>query len=265
MRMFEKIINASEMYLTFEQCGGMVTNSLYSSIAYGSSQEKYMAFLVNLSRLGSWLSIFSKEVLSQDENDRASRFISEDLRARFVIAHAILRIILSEYLGTHPQSLQFSKKSHGKPFLCSPQNVNFNLSHSGDYVFIGLGCEPLGVDIEVYENGRDYTAIAKRVLTAQEHSFFVQLEKYEREWFFLKMWCLKEAYAKAIGYGLEIELGEIETRHILDKINIRGIPICLRNDNSEKWIAYALPQNPMVAGALVIQRSSFAAETAREI
>ncbi len=265
MQMFEEIRNALEMHLTFEQCGKMVTNSSYSSITNRSSQEKYVAFLVNLSRLGSCLSIFSKEVLSQDENDRASRFISEDLKARFIIAHAILRVILAEYLGANPKSFQFYKKAYGKPFLRSPHNVNFNLSHSGDYVFIGLGCEPLGVDIEVYENDRDYTAIARRVLTALEYSFFDKLEEHEKTWFFLKMWCFKEAYAKAIGYGLAIELREIETRHILDGMNMHGIPIWLRNDSPEKWVAYPLPQNPVVAGALVIQKSSFGTVTTREI
>src|SRR5687768_5179237 len=73
-------------------------------------------------------------ILTDDESDRANRFIFEIDRQRFIVARGTLRCILSRYIATQPDHLRFFYNQYGKPSLApefSSTLLNFNLSHSG--------------------------------------------------------------------------------------------------------------------------------------
>lgn len=59
---------------------------------------------------------FSK-ILSSDERERVGRFVFPRDQHRFVVAQAMLRNILAQYLGQRPQEISFHYESHGKPRL----------------------------------------------------------------------------------------------------------------------------------------------------
>src|ERR1700682_6305050 len=74
-------------------------------------------------------------LLSADERKRASQFRFPHDAQHFVVAHAVLRILLAYYLQTEPASLVFLTNSYGKPMLLSslnPSGLCFNISHSQD-------------------------------------------------------------------------------------------------------------------------------------
>ena len=93
------------------------------------------------------------------------------------------------------------KDDMGQPYLkdCSLQ---FNVSHSGEYLAIAVSEFPVGVDIQEPKNIKD--GMFRKVVQAEE----TELIGDERQNDFLRLWTLKESFVKAEGKGLRISLKE---------------------------------------------------------
>ncbi|RZL30652.1 MAG: 4'-phosphopantetheinyl transferase superfamily protein, partial [Pedobacter sp.] len=100
-----------------------------------------------------------------------------------------------------PATIKFLLTTANKPYL---PNINFNLSHSGDYVVIAIGENALGVDVEVIKDHFDHDLLAKVCFTINERKQIGNLED------FYTFWTRKEALLKATGEGLIDNLLEIE-------------------------------------------------------
>ena len=87
----------------------------------------------------------------------------------------------------------------GKPYL-KEGTLQFNLSHSGEYLAIAISESPVGIDIQGPKTIREGTF--KKVVQPQE----AVLIGSERERDFLRLWTLKESFVKAEGKGLRIPL-----------------------------------------------------------
>lgn len=130
-------------------------------------------------------------LLSAPERARAQRLAAPD---RWVAARAALRLVLAERLGTAPARVAFEEGPHGKPAVAG---LRFNLSHSGATALIAVADEAeVGVDVE--RTNRRSHAI-ERTLTAGERA---GLDGGDRHLQLLRIWCRKEALAKALGRGL---------------------------------------------------------------
>src|SRR6266849_1484908 len=82
-----------------------------------------------------------REVLSNDERVRASRFRFHTDSDRFIAARSSLRTILARYLWTQPAELDFCLNAFGKPHLAGGQDklgLRFNLSHSHDLALLAV-------------------------------------------------------------------------------------------------------------------------------
>ena len=87
-----------------------------------------------LSLLESWLAV--------DELARADRFVTEQLRNRFVVTRGRLRQILGTHLDLDPAEVQFWYEQWGKPQLTATRsNLHFNVSHSGDCGLIAISSQ----------------------------------------------------------------------------------------------------------------------------
>ena len=96
----------------------------------------------------------------------------------------------------HPSEIEFDAGPHGKPQLVGAP-VRFNLSHSGDLALIALTARAeVGVDVE--RTSRRSSAV-ERTLTDGERA---TLDGRDRHTQLLRLWCRKEALAKASGGGL---------------------------------------------------------------
>lgn len=167
-------------------------------------------------------------ILNDDERERAKRLISPLHRQRFIAAHVILREILSRYVNTRPDSLQFTFSSHRKPELVSTftgGKLHFNLSHSENMaVFAITTSGEVGIDIEKIQplNKSD---VAERFFSDAEKSALASLPPSQQTSGFYHVWARKEAIIKANGKGLAIPLSSfsvsidktLETLHVEDK------------------------------------------------
>ncbi len=147
-------------------------------------------------------------VLSPEERARADRFPRPPDRARFVVAHGLLRLLVGHYLGADPVEIRFGRGPHGKPFLAGqegPGGLRFNLSHSGDVVLWAFtrGRE-VGVDVERVRPRRDLSRLAERALPPARAAALRGLKPEDQARAFFVAWSRKEAYLKARGEGLGV-------------------------------------------------------------
>ncbi|HVV44373.1 MAG TPA: hypothetical protein VHC72_04185 [Bryobacteraceae bacterium] len=137
------------------------------------------------------------DCLSPDEVARANRFRFERDRTRWHCARSSLRRILAGYTGNDPADLRFVLGEHGKPALFPLSNIQFNLSHSGDWALIAVtSAVPVGVDIERIRADLDMAPLLERLgerdLPAATHDLF-------------RRWTQREATSKAAGGPLFAE------------------------------------------------------------
>ena len=103
------------------------------------------------------------------------------------------------------------KDKNGKPFFEGREDINFSLSHSGDYVMCALSDEPVGADIQ--EIKQLSPQMIKRVFTEGE------LNNADP----INLWCLKESFIKLQGL-LDRQYSKIE--FIRDGDNYTGPENC---------------------------------------
>lgn len=168
----------------------------------------------------------AKQLLSKSEVSRADRFIRKLDHGRYVISHALVRIILSRYLGISPADLAFTTDQFGKPHLdpsINPARLNFNLSHSGDRMLLGIVRHArIGVDIEEIRPESARLDVAARFFTARENEDLKSLSGEEQIHAFFNCWTRKEAYLKALGCGLSASPTDCEvTLKPTDKTEIK--------------------------------------------
>ena len=144
----------------------------------------------------------AKNILDFNQQQRADRFHFSHHRQRFIIAHAMVRIILAKYLKKNPRQLTFLYHSHGKPALQDTSNVEFNLSHSKNLALLAVGLnQPMGIDVEFF-SARSYEGIGKHIFSEQELHSLQELPLSLKPLGFFNLWTQKEALIKACGLGL---------------------------------------------------------------
>lgn len=127
---------------------------------------------------------------------KMQRYYFNEDRIRSLGASLLLFSVLREY---GMESADIEVNQYGKPFLCN-SDMQFNLSHSENYVVCSYGYGNSGIDIECYKNAS--VDVAKRFF---QHDEYELVEKYGDK-MFTRLWTLKESYIKADGRGLNIGL-----------------------------------------------------------
>ncbi len=173
--------------------------------------------------------------LSNEERERAERFLRPGVRGRYIYTRATLRRLLAERLDTQPELLEFEQTPEGRPFLSDSTNqqpLDFNVSHSGDLALIAIGSDQqrIGVDIERQKEMRDLDQLAARVLTTGElatlnqHDTQDQTGENKKLAQFFRYWTCKEAYLKALGTGLQIDMKHIEAQ-LIDPVGFKFLKL----------------------------------------
>jgi len=190
--------------------------------------------------------------LSPDELKRADRFAVAPPHQQFVVARATLRVLLGLALNTDPRDLEFAIGQFGKPSL-KHHDIEFNVSHSGDVVLVAIGGQlPLGVDVEVEKQHRDFLRLANRFFAPGEVERLKSVSESERTAAFYRCWTRKEAYLKARGTGITLGLDNFEVAFLPDEREavVRTPP----NDAPENWNVFAIDAAPGHAAALIVAR-----------
>ncbi len=146
-----------------------------------------------LSHIGAAASL-----LNADELERAGRYLHERNKHRFTLSRAMLRCLLAKYTSTRPMAIQFSTTGNKKPCIAG-SDLQFNVSHSGDVVLIAIANEPVGIDVELVDDGFDFSDVLPISFSRDEAAL---VDQFGRESFY-RYWTRKESLAKASGNGLD--------------------------------------------------------------
>lgn len=104
-----------------------------------------------------------------------------------------------------PQPLAFCYGAEGKPALASCPNIQFNLSHSGNWAVCALCTAPVPVGVDIQRVKRISPRLQRHFSTA-EQELLRDCPPLEQDRMMIQFWCLKEAYCKCTGRGLRVPL-----------------------------------------------------------
>ncbi len=159
------------------------------------------------------------DLLLPEERAKSETFDLEEDRNRYILGKIYVRKLLLNYLKTEPQTLGFKYSERQKPLLENHPLVNFNISHSGDYIIIGFANKwSVGVDIELMNPHVDLYNMIINCMSTTEVSVILNSE-VPRQMFY-KYWTRKEALLKGIGIGVTDRMKEINCSDGLNLVPI---------------------------------------------
>jgi 4'-phosphopantetheinyl transferase len=169
-------------------------------------------------------------LLDDHERVRLARLRRPADRARYLAAHALVRLVLAPLVGTAADALAFDRTCrcgapHGKPVL--PGGPGFSLSHAGELVGVAVREDgPVGLDVEQVRDVADLDALAGHVRSPAERA----RGDLDPAGFF-RAWTRKEALVKATGDGLAAPM--------------TAITLADHGPGVERWTGPGAPSEPM--------------------
>lgn len=192
------------------------------------------------------------ELLSEDERQRARRYVHVPSRHQFIAARSGLRILLGRYLGLDPTRVRLVPGNTGKPRLAGG-GLHFNVSHSHEVAMFAVtrGGE-VGIDVERVRAYPNHLDMADRYFTPGEVRALRRLPSGAREQAFYHVWTRKEAFLKATGLGLSHGLERFEVSVPPDD-PARILHVDGDCGAGERWSLTALEPAQGYVGALAIE------------
>ena len=144
-----------------------------------------------------------RSVLSEQEKEKLDRFRFSSDRRNYLVSHAMLRVLLSEYISVAASDIPFSHNDHGKPALANHTElpaIQFNLTHTDGLcacvIALDIAC---GIDAENIHRKNNLAALAQRMFSDEEQEAMMRAAQPDC---FYDFWTLRESYVKALGTGL---------------------------------------------------------------
>lgn len=187
---------------------GIIVNSFLNDVAWQNAKPGRYSLVKN--EVHVWRIQISKQIvltsrlsalLDDVEKLRGNKYLHDRDRNRFVVSRAAQRIILGWYLGIDPGKLKFKTGDNKKPFIAAnnDHSIQFNISHSGDWIVLAVSKEVVGSDIEYIDPNFDFDDILPEHFSTAESRYVNAQDKLQR---FYELWTRKEALLKATGQGL---------------------------------------------------------------
>lgn len=140
--------------------------------------------------------------LTPDERAVAARYRIVADQRRSVIGRALARRALAARLGIPAATLRIEIDPRGRP-IAPETGLQFSVSHTHGLVGVAVAECAVGFDVEYLARKTDTDLIARRWFHPDEVAAIRAEPGPQR---FFTHWTLKEAYCKALGLGLSIDL-----------------------------------------------------------
>jgi 4'-phosphopantetheinyl transferase len=195
-----------------------------------------------------------KVCLSSNEMQRAERFAFAKDRHRFIHCRAALRSILGEYLNQPPARLKFTCNRFGKPALDPASPLAFNVSHGDDLAVIAVTeGRNIGCDVEQVRPGIEIQSLARHFFSPHECTELLALPAERQLRAFFAVWTRKEAYIKARGEGLSLDL----SRFAVSLSNDAKLLFSEYEENARRWHMLSFNPAPGFIAALAADGDPF--------
>jgi 4'-phosphopantetheinyl transferase len=188
--------------------------------------------------------------VTEEERKQSQKYYFEPLRTRALVSRGLLRTILSRYVSADPLELQIERGKYGKPYLANHPDIYFNISHSGDMFLCSVSLiGEIGVDVEAVVEMNDSTSIAERYFSVEEKA---ELEKLTTPAYlpkFFHFWTRKEAFVKAIGKGLGLDLQSFDVS--TNRVSFQ--PSFVKSSENANWTMCSFSPSKGYAAAVCVQ------------
>ena len=136
-------------------------------------------------------------LMSGKKRERILRFKNADDKKRSVCAEMLAKREIAKRYGIEPCKVIFDTLENGKPY-CKNLDIEFSLSHSGEYAVCAVCERPIGIDIQKLVTYNEKTV--KKVCSEEEIEIIEKSTDKSAE--FIKFWTKKEAVMKMCGLGI---------------------------------------------------------------
>ncbi len=193
-------------------------------------------------------------LLSDAEREKAAHFKQQILQQKYIQIRGSLRRVLASYLHIPPQHIPINLGPYGKPYIKGAA-LYFNLSHTADDFIIAVSnCTEVGIDIELCVPRKRLAALARRCFSVIEIDYWNALPKYQQQIAFFRFWVRKEAFVKAVGRGLALELNRCS---INPEQQNQFTSIPANYGLATDWQVIEIPAKGAVFGAIVTKAIHF--------
>ncbi|AVQ44876.1 4'-phosphopantetheinyl transferase family protein [Clostridium botulinum] len=193
--------------------------------------------------IASWINK-EKSVLNKNELKMAESFYFEEDKMRYMTGRILTKILSAYYLEIKSEEVFIEQDFYGKPFIVchKEKRLYHNISHSGKYVLLVFTYSGLvGIDVEEEKYFLEYKELAKNFHKEEYSKICKSSDIHE----FYRVWTAKEAYVKAIGKGLQINL---------NSFNVREDGIYQGGKKLEAWDLFVFKVADRYTTALVINK-----------
>lgn len=166
--------------------------------------DKFDISLFEKKEYEKWYSLMSVE-----RRRRTDAYRAESDRLRSVAGDMLIRKNISKLCGTAPENVSIEINPGGKPYAVDI-DIEFNISHSGDFAVLAMGKNQVGIDVEIMRSVN--LKLAKRVFDNVELEYLFGCKSEDIDFNrepdskmrlrFYELWTAKEAYSKYTGTGL---------------------------------------------------------------
>jgi phosphopantetheinyl transferase len=188
--------------------------------------------------------------LCQEEWEEAHSIKAPFRRRRYIQTRSALRTLLSDACDSavDAREWRFTRTPGGKPCLEYDPGfpmLEFSISHSRSITAIAVSNgEPIGIDIESTPPARSAIIPSLVALCPEECALLAAAPESERWHRFIKIWTAKEAYAKFLGMGVDLDFTAIRVDLARNRIT------CCRAQRR------AMPDGALVAGYFKLDKNN---------
>ena len=145
-----------------------------------------------------------ESLISEEELSKYRSIKHQKSQQSYLVAHAMLRSVLSGYVDRPVLDWQFVRGEHGKPALFLSDglpDIRFNLTHTDGLTACVVSLPgDCGIDVERHDTVHSFEAVSQRMFADEECRFLADHD-FDPAMFY-RLWTLREAYVKALGLGL---------------------------------------------------------------
>lgn len=152
------------------------------------------------------------QLMNKEKVNRIRRYKKRD-QYRSVLGEMIVRMYVKNHANV--SDMLFKQNEYGKPFL---EGVEFNISHSSDWVVCAISTYEIGIDIEKKVN-LDIDII-NHFFHPAEINWINKGTDGERLNRFYYLWTKKESFIKSVGKGLYMDLYSFVIRQEEEKFEV---------------------------------------------
>ena len=178
------------------------------------------AAVFNLSKAHTFLEkVEPEKYLFNKDFDTYNSYLTKEDKLRMLASRILLDNLLKKFFNQKYSVSKLQKNEKGKPFIHGLRGLS--ISHSGDYAVVSIS-ENTGVGIDIQKVGNFPEKDIHSILNQDEKLVYQSITDEDKQQWFFNLWSKKEAFLKAIGEGLAIEMKEITLMEDKNEIIFRN-------------------------------------------